>query len=544
MQTTEIITRFNKCKADRTTVDQLFELIERYVAPFRGEFFEDQFSEHQIDWRKPELYDSTAVIAAQILSSSMQGALTNPAVRWFQYLYDKPELASITQAAEWLQHAEHTTWHAIQNSNFNLEAAEFYLDLVTMGTSVMVEEFKDDEMVYTSIPIKELYFDEGHDGRVINLYREHLWSTDQIVDKFGDKNLPEKIARIHSQGSPAQKKQKHKVIFCIYKRSDSIKSESSAKKLSAKKRPYGYKYVLYSTKEMIGQEGGYYDNPGFVTRWRKTSRSQWGFSPATVCLADILTLNSVAEITLEALGKVVDPSTLVTEFGLLSDLDLGRGGLTVVRSLDDVASYESKARFDVGELKSQNLQEAINRAFFVDQLEMKNSPAMTASEVHVRYELMQRLLGPTLGRLQTDFLDPMLERTFFMLLREKKIDPIPNEITEMEAEVTIEYTGPLARSQRMDGVNAVRSWATGLLEFKELVPGIDDYVHYDNLAKGTGYSMGVPSDYVRSDEEVKQIREQREVDEKARREAELAKLQGDAKQSLEAGKNAEGQTET
>ena len=50
---------------------------------------------------------------------------------------------------------------------------------------------------------------------------------------------------------------------------------------------------------------------------------------------------------------------------------------------------------------------------------------MTATEVQVRYELMQRLLGPTLGRFQSEFLNPLIERVFGIMFRANAFLPAP-----------------------------------------------------------------------------------------------------------------------
>jgi hypothetical protein len=175
---------------------------------------------------------------------------------------------------------------------------------------------------------------------------------------------------------------------------------------------------------------------------------------------------------------------------------------------------------------------------------MKQSPAMTAAEVYVRYELMQRLLGPTLGRLQNDFLDPMLERTFRILLREGQIPPPPPAINNLRGKVAIEYTGPLARSQRMDVVQATQQWVMSLAQLKEVNPSADDRVNYDEIAIGTAEMMGIPAQFINNDEEVQAKQNQRASSEQAMDDAAIAQAQGDAKQSLEAGKALEQQNAT
>jgi hypothetical protein len=55
---------------------------------------------------------------------------------------------------------------------------------------------------------------------------------------------------------------------------------------------------------------------------------------------------------------------------------------------------------------------AIRDTFYVNQLMMQNGPQMTATEVVQRNEEKMRLLGPVLGRLQSELLRPLIDRTF------------------------------------------------------------------------------------------------------------------------------------
>ena len=139
--------------------------------------------------------------------------------------------------------------------------------------------------------------------------------------------------------------------------------------------------------------------PAYVLRWGRAAGSKFGYSPAINCLSDILTLNQLVEFTLKAAEKVIDPPVLSRQRGVIGDLDLYPGGNTVVRDPRDVVPFESGARFDVSNIEREKLIETIRQSFFVDQLELKQSPAMTATEVNVRYELMQKLLGPALSRM-------------------------------------------------------------------------------------------------------------------------------------------------
>ena len=187
--------------------------------------------------------------------------------------------------------------------------------------------------------------------------------------------------------------------------------------------------------------------------------------------------------------------------GLLSDLDLRRGGLTVVRSQDDLWPLLPPGNPEYGELKIQQLQESVNRAFHVDQLELKQSPAMTATEVNVRYELMQRLLGPTLGRLQNDFLDPLIQRTFNILYRAGQLPPVPDVVLETASPLDVRYTGPLPRSQRQDAAITTQQWVAGLAELSQLYPDLADIPDVDAIGRGLAELLGVPAKFIRSETE-------------------------------------------
>ena len=501
--------RFDALVENRKTLEDTFQVIEQFVVPFRGEFFKPMTEEQEVDWRRREIFDSTAIMACQTLASSMQGSLTSPSVKWFTLGFRQTELQHNNEAMIWIEDCENKIYEALQDSDFNLEASEFYLDLSSYGTSVLVEETDDETeewkgIDFSAAPIVDVYFEMDHKGRVKILYRRLKWLPLQIMDKFGEKDVPEWVLEAHEKAAST----KIELIFCVYFREDK-KDANTSKFLASTERPFGCKYVFHKDASVIGGEGGKYEMPAFIARWRKVAGSRWGHSPAFVCLSDILTLNQLTEETLEALGKVVDPSTIVTERGLLSDLDLGRGGLTVAKSKDDIWAYESKARFDVGELKIDRLQSSINQAFFVDQLQLKESPAMTATEVQVRYELMQRLLGPTLGRLQQDFLDPLIARTFNILARAGRLLEPPEIVGEMEAEYEAQYVGPLARAQRMQVVESINQFIGNIAGIAELFPQALDIPDIDEMAREVARLSGVPAKLIRDEKEVKAERDRK-----------------------------------
>jgi hypothetical protein len=534
-------------KADRSNVEHLWELIEQFVMPFRGEFYRDTTDEQSIDWRKRRLYDSTAVIDAQNLAAAIQSNIINPASRWFDMVFRDKELMNDDAAREWIEACANEVYFALNESNFNVEAPESILDMVGFGTSILNEESedKDEELRidFSSMPIKEVVFEESTSGGILSVFRLLQWTALAIKDKFPEGTIfPKKIQDV--LGTDKEGVLKFKILFCVHRRE--LKADAQAKVLAADQRQFASRYIFYDDPIDIGEQGGYYEMPTFIPRFRKTSDSKWGHSPSAVALADILSLNELVQTTLENAAKVVDPPTLVTKRGLLSNLDLGRGGLTVVKSMDDIKDYVSSARFDVGNLEIKRLQDSIHRAFYVDQLELKDSPVMTATEAQIRYELMQRLLGPTSGRFYTDWLNPCVSRTFNILYRGGRLPEMPQIVLDKGAQYDIVYTGPMARSHKREQVISIQNWMSSLVELGAVIPDVLDVPDPTKAAVKLGTLAGVPADIMRSEDEINTLRKQKQEAAQAAQKAELAKAESEAelnRSRATAGGEGNGQEE-
>jgi uncharacterized protein YbaA (DUF1428 family) len=544
MDAAEIKARYDALWGIRKTAEQTWDLIEKYICPLHGgKFFQDQTSEHEIDWRRGrDLFDSTAILAGTTLASSVHGAITAPNSRWFDFRFRDTKLNTEDAPKEWLQDCSERVWYALQESDFNLQINEAYQDLVCFGTSCLVEEAESETewlgLDFSTLPIREIYFEQNHKGQIENFYRRYEWTPLQIVTKFG-KDAPESMKEKAKQAQQAD--QKHVVIFAIYPRKDKRNVDTS-KVQTPKNRPFGSKFVLHDTAEQIGDDGGHYEMPAFMPRWLKTSGSMWGYGPGTIALSDVMTLNTMVEQRLAAAAKVIDPPSLVTERGLMSDLDLTSGGQTVVRDINGIRPYESGARFDVADGLIMDLRININKIFLVDRLELKESPAMTATEVNARFDLMQRLLGPVLGRLQTDLLDPMIERTFKILARSGQLLPIPEQLKGFNPDMDVMYIGPMARAQKSDSIGMMTQWAGMMGEMAQMFPETAVLVDGEKLGRELAEAMNVPATIVRSGAEVAEIADAKQKAALQERQLQLAMGQGQAAESL--GKGAKSMAES
>ncbi len=542
----DIKRRFSVLESSRRSVEQQWHDIEQYVTPYRGEFYKDNAEENSVSWDQSQIFDSTAINAAQKLAASLSGDLTSAAYMWFGLRFRADELNRNHIAQKWLQDSAKMCYESLQDSDFNMESGETYLDLTSYGTSIIVEEEELDRdgnhagLDFSSVPIRECFFEEDHKKRVLRFYRRRMMTPGQMITKFGSDKVPAWV--VERAESPEYSNVKEKVIFAIYLRKLD-KDVDLSKPLAPKARPYGSKYILHKDAEMLGEEAGYYEMPAFVPRWRKTNDSVWGNSPAMMAIYDIKTLNEQEELMLMALAKVVDPPYLTTERGLIGDLDLEPGGLNVTRSIDDLRPLPNGTNFNVAMAEREEKRKAIKQAFMIDQLELRESSRMTTVEVNIRYQQMLKQIGPTLGRIQNDFLDPMIQRTFNILLRAGRLPEIPDVVKQHGGEMDIEYRGPMSRAMQMDNVQNIQAWVGQLAGLSEIKPEMLDYVDFDELPQMTATMMTVPMGLVRSKEVVDAERAERAKAQQAQQQMMMAQQAGDAMQSMGAGAQAlQGET--
>jgi len=536
MKNGEIIQRYDALYSERKgNVESIWELIERFVLPLRGEFYSTLNSEGELDWHRRDIYDSTAIFACQSLAASLHGNLTSPGQTWFELRFRDEELNEADEPKEWLDSVTKIIYNAVNESNFDIEIAEAYLDLVGFGTSVLIEELDEETgmLNFSAIPVREIYFEEDDKKQVAKLYRRLQWTPLQIISKFGEKNVPDRINKLAED--PSSSTTREDVIFALYPRKTS-KDIDTGKPLAPKVRPVGYKYVLKNGQETLGEEGGFYEMPAFVARWRKSAGSRWGHSPATIALADILTLNQIKEATLEAAGKAIDPANLAEAGNIIGDMELDKGGLTIVTDINGLKPYESGSKFDISNLEIGMLTESIRKAFFQDQLELKDSPAMTATEANIRYELMQRLLGPTFGRVKTDMLDPLIQRAFNILFRGGLLPEVPQGLEE--ADIDISYSGPLARSQKYDAAATVQEFIMQIAQMAEIFPDAMDILDVDGAVRAIANARGVPAKALKGDAEIEEIRKARAEQQQAAQQTQQAQEMGAAMENVGKGGEA------
>lgn len=492
--------RVDALASDRGTWEVNWQEILDYVMPRKADVVTLRTKGEK---RTEVLFDSTAITANNLLAASLQGTLTSPSLAWFSIKLRDEELNENRAVQLWLEDTAKRMYDTFNETNFNTEVHEMYLDLCSIGTAaIFVEEgnngFDTDGIHFNTLHIAEYYIQENINGKVDTLYRKYKLTARQAVQEFGEKNVGEKILTAAKE----KPDQKFNFIHAVEPTEDYKRATGK----TSTKLPFHSCHVCEEDK-MVVRTGGYNEFPYLVPRWSKATGEIFGRSPSYNALPDIKTLNKAVEIGLKAWAKAIDPPLLVQDDGVIGRVRTTPAGITVVRNDGAIKPLQIGSNWQITDLKENQLRTAIRQAYYSDQLQLQEGPQMTATEVQVRYELMQRLLGPTLGRFQSEFLNPLIERVFGIMYRAGALSREPDIVRG--SKIDVEYVGPLARSQRMEEAVSIERLYQLAMNVSQVDPAIMDNINHDEAIRLRGKLLGVPKTVLRGRDEVEEMRNAR-----------------------------------
>ena len=451
------------------------------------------------DKRHTQIFDATAIHALELLAASLHGMLTSSANRWFSLRFKETQLNESDEAKEWLEDSTQRMYDVISKSNFQQEIFECYHDLIAFGTScLMIEEDQEDTLNFSARHIKEVYIQENKKGFVDTLYRRFKMPAQAAISKFGFENVSKEIQNIANK-NPFDDVD---LVHVVRPRLDFDPNKKDKKNM-----PFQSIYFEYGSGHIISL-GGFLENPYVIPRYLKASTEQYGRSPGMNALADVKVLNKMVENSLKAAAKQIDPPLLIPDDGMLAPIRMSPGSINYYRSgsRDRIEPLNINANNTITINNENQRRDAINKMFHIDQLVVTENRNMTATEVIQRQEEKMRILGPVLGRLQSELLSPLITRVFNILLRNGLFMQSPDILQQQE--LKIEFVSPMALAQRGQ---ELQSLMRGLEIFGSLAQTMPvmDYIDENGLVKNIIDILGLPAKVIKSDAEVEQIRSER-----------------------------------
>lgn len=531
-----LMKRFASLQNQRKNWESHWQEVADYIVPRKADITKKRTSG---DKRTELIFDGTAIHAAELMASSLHGMLTNASTPWFALRFGDDNFETDDMAKEWLLGVTDVMYQELHRSNLHEAIHELYSDLVTFGTAVMfIDKDENDTLRFSTRHIAECYLAEDEFGRVDTVYREFRMSARAAVRQFGEENVSKRIAKTAEQNPYDHVKILHLVT---------PRTERIVERLDAINKPIASIYIDPEDK-IILSESGFDEMPYVVPRFLKASFEHgYGRSPAMTALADTKMLNKMSETVIRAAQLQIHPPLMVPDDGMISPVRTIPGGLNYYRAgtRDRIEPLNIGANNPLGNDMLEQRRTQIRAAFYVDQLILGNAPGMTATEVIQRTEEKMRLLAPAVGRLQAELLSPLIDRVYNILARKKAYAPAPEFMQNNQ--IDIEYVSPLAKAQRSGDVQSAMQLFQFLAPLMQIDPSVVDYIDLDGLASHIIKVTNVPATVVRGQNEVAQLRAQRQQQmqqqQQMEQQAMAAEAAGNAAPALRAVEDASPETQ-
>ena len=479
--------RYLKAKAFRENWVPLFEECYEYALPQRESFYYETAGQRRDD----KIFDETAVVGVQEFASRLQSGLVPNFARWADLISGSEVPPKEREAVDNdLDAVTEYVFEILQNSNFNQEVHESFMDLA-VGTGVLAVEEGDaiNPIIFSAIPLPHVVLDTGPDDRIDHVFRERK------KIRFADLRILYPKGQFDPQVERQMQGDGTTTVLEVVCRDYELRNEEG----------YYHYAICMSTETVLHkkQMKGVGSNPFICFRWAKCAGEVYGRGPLMNALSAIKTTNLTIELILENAQMsisgiyqmeddgVINPDTIRLVPGTIIPKAMGSQGLQPINAA---------GRFDVAQLILSDMRLNIKRALYNDMLGNPDKTPATATEVAERMADLSRRIGSAFGRLQAELVQPLLQRVIYILKKQGRID-VP---TVNGREVKVRSISPLAQAQANQDISSVARYLQligqtfGPEMLQMLIDSEKTAIH---LAK----KFGVPESLIRDEDQRKQI---------------------------------------
>lgn len=498
--------RKNERQRNESTTRECFD----FVNPARGAGFDSgDFDASSEQRKRARVLSSVSADSAENLAANLVAGAVPANAQWFEM--------AVSGASEtdkrWLSDSAKTIWENIHASNFDAEVFDAMFDVVAAGyCALYVDEDRDiGGYTFETWPLHQLYIASSKPGGPVDIVeRVHQMTAEQAAQSYGFANLSEKTRDL------VQSKPDTLIDFVHIIEPRKLHMLGA---LLAKNLPIASIVIEKGSKHLV-RESGYHEMPVIVPRWSRLPQSAYATGPVASALPDIRMLNRLRANELSATELAVAGMWIAEDDGVLNPktVKVGPRRVIVANSVDSMKPLLTGSDFKVAFTAEERLERAIRKRLLADQLQPQDGPQMTATEVHVRVALIRQLLGPVFGRLQAEFLQPLVERCFGLAYRAGILGEAPQSLAGRSFHV--KYVSPLARSQKLEDVTAIERY--GAFVSQQVQAGFQqaaDLYDADEASRRVADGLGVPKSIVPDTKKVQELRDARKADHQQQQQA-------------------------
>jgi hypothetical protein len=506
----EAIRLWERLEGDRVTFKTHWQDCANNLQPNRSDYITERWPGQKL---MQYVFDSVPMWALESFAAGMHGLLTSPTLRWFILRCDDDRIDTIPRVATWLDAAGDAMYSRFNGPrhNFASQSYELYMDLGCIGTAVMgVMDSSKTGTLFSTRHMKECVIAENDEDRVDTLARSWRYTAEQAYGAWGpaagegvlkalDKTPERKFRFIHMtrprrDRDPQRADRLHKAWQSIYVNVDDMTTID---------------------------EGGFDEFPYLAPRFSRKSDEVYGRSPGMTALPDVKMLYEMKKTVIKGAQKVVDPPLQMPDDGYLMPIKTVPGALVYYRAgtQDRIEPIKTGGDLQIGNEMIQALQSQIMRSFYVEWMLMPSTPddpasagkGITATYVLQQRDEKMRLLSPMLARLQSEFLGPLIDRTFALMWRESMRyrfgpgSPFPPPPPELQHQrLNVEYVSPIAVAQKTSQLDSIMRLVQMQLQLIQADPNTPRVVDGEGILRIAARDLNTPTLALKSPERLAQ----------------------------------------
>ncbi len=520
----DLLAQYKQAKTDRNPVEQQWRLNAAYCLP--REYAEWSTDGQPVTTQRLQQtvrysYDGTGPISMQRYGAVLQKMLTPEGQAYHLLQATNKDIRKVYAVRKWfgsLIDMLLTRRHAAR-SLFKQAQGEVYTQLGVYGTACKTILWDKATPVmprggpiYTSWSMRDVFLIVDDMKKVVGVMRRFYLTPRGFKRKWGNSVIAPKSITESDTESGRDTKWVEFVHIVMHR------TDYQADAIDVRRHPWCGYYVAVNDKQLIGEEQGFLSNPYITPRTFTSSSSPYGFAPAEHAFPALGSANAMKKTLIKQGHKAVDPTLLVNDDGVLSGRIDTRPNALIYGGINQsgqklVAALETGSNFQVGrDLLEDERADIANNFLSVLFKILEESPDMTAAEVYERISKEASLVAPLMGRLQSEDMQPMLDREIALFVEHGELEPMPAELLEAKGEYNIEYSSPLAKAMYAEGVSGfmrVNEMATAIAQAQQ-DPSPLDHFNYDVAIPEMSDRMSVPVEWMATPEQVAAKRDERQ----------------------------------
>ncbi len=494
----DVLDRNAELKAARAPIERQWREIAQLMAPEQEDMFSGSGKTNVYD----DIYDATAMFAAEAFTNGIYSQMTNPANRWFELGIEDEDLAAYYPVKQWLWRQSNRIYATLApaRSKFYAEAPGWFGDLgiFGMGTIYAEEDPGAARIIDRTIPLGDSFIDLDADGDLDTFHR---------VFKLTGRQAKQKFPELDMFGTRVRDQAQYEFVHAVWPNPG-----FDARRIGVAGKRYLSAYVCGELQGFM-RLGGYHEMPYQVVMWKRRPGRVYPVGPGHLARADTSMINEMERTHIVAAQFIAEPPILVHDEDTFSPADLYPNavipGMISERGQPLAQPLNRGQNVQLSLDMSNQRREAIREAFFFSVMQLVKRPQMTATEFLGFQEETLRQMGPALARIQVQGLSPLLARRFQILARAGAIEPPPEEREGVALQPS--YTSPLAKLQKAADARAALQYVTSLGQIAAQTgdQGIMDNVDGDAAAGILHEAYGPPPSIRRDPAQVEQLRQSR-----------------------------------